>query len=61
MFFNDLSPEYYGALEKRLEFLSEIDSFNWIAEKYHLLNEDSNKAFDDIVNQLIFWKGTKTK
>ena len=52
MYFNDLSPEYYGALEKRLEFLSEIDSFNWIAEKYHLLNEDSNKALDDIVNHL---------
>lgn len=52
MYFNDLNPDYYGALGKRLEFLSQSESFSWIKDKYHMLNKDCNVALEDIVGHL---------
>ncbi len=52
MYFNDSNPEYYTALDKRLRFLSEIESFSWINSRYHSLNKDCNEALENIVDDL---------
>lgn len=52
MFFNDADPEFSSSLEKRLEFLSHIDSFEWIANNYCIFNKDCNDALKEIVNYL---------
>lgn len=52
MYFNDANPEYRSALEKRLESLSEVDSFSWISDRYCTLNKDCNEALAEIVDNL---------
>jgi three-Cys-motif partner protein len=52
MYFNDSNPDFHFALEKRLESLSKIDSFAWIADRYYLLNKDCNEAIENIVDHL---------
>ncbi|MGD2248038.1 MAG: three-Cys-motif partner protein TcmP [Candidatus Methanofastidiosia archaeon] len=52
MFFNDADPEFSSSLEKRLEFLSDVDPFCWIADSYCVYNKDCNDALKDIVHYL---------
>lgn len=52
MFFNDLNSEYCSALEKRLDFLKEKEPFNWISDRYTILNKDCNDALEEIVDNL---------
>jgi three-Cys-motif partner protein len=52
MFFNDVNPEFSSSLKKRLEFLSDVDPFCWIADSYCVYNKDCNDALKDIVYYL---------
>jgi len=52
MFFNDSNLGYCSALKKRLEFLEKKKTFNWISDRYTILNKDCNDALEEIVNYL---------